>query len=73
MENGKFFLFHRGKALLLSPKSKGLKKDPALTTFAQTLQINPNLKSDSGAATFSFNVFDYSNHPKTRPFWHKTV
>ena len=47
MENGKFLIFHRGKTLLLSQKSKGMRKDPALASFAQTLEINPNLKSDS--------------------------
>ena len=48
MENGKFLIFHRGKTLLLSQKSKGMRKDPALASFAQTLEINSNLKSDSG-------------------------
>jgi NADH pyrophosphatase NudC (nudix superfamily) len=53
MENGKFFLFHRGKALLNSNKKEKFRKEPSLTSFEQAIEINPNLKTDSVFLRFS--------------------
>ena len=47
MENGLFFLYHRGKPMLATKEVQKFVKEPVLASFDAAVDIKPGLKSDS--------------------------